>query len=325
MKFSLILKPPFLIGLALLVSIAGCNKVEKSSYQGYIEGEYVYLAAPSAGYLDKLLMLRGSRVTEGTHVFSLAADPEQHGLREAEAREQSAREKLRNLSEPHRQPEVAAMEAQVHMAEVALTLSERQLQQREALAEKGFISPASLDEIRATHDRDKAQLDAARQQLATYQTTLGRKPEMRAAAADVDVSNAQVAQQHWQVDKKTVSAPAAGEITETYYRPGEWVQAGQPVVSLLPDNRRIIRFFVPEPVVASIRLGGNVEVTCDGCPTAIRGTINFIAPQAEYTPPVIYSRGSREKMVFRIEAVPRPEQALALKPGLPIDVSFTEH
>jgi len=78
MKFSLILKPPFLIGLALLVSIAGCNKVEKSSYQGYIEGEYVYLAAPSAGYLDKLLMLRGSRVREGTHVFSLAADPEQH-------------------------------------------------------------------------------------------------------------------------------------------------------------------------------------------------------------------------------------------------------
>ena len=325
MKLPAILKLPFLLAIVMSVWLDGCVKPESSSYQGYIEGEYLYLAAPSAGYLDKLLTSRGASVAEGTPVFSLAADPEELGLREAEARELGSREKLRNLTEPHRQPEVATMEAQVRAADAAFRLSEKQLQQQQSLAEKGFISSAVLDEFRATNDRDKAQLDAARQQLATYRTTLGRQSEMRAAAADVDASLAQVAQQRWQVDKKVVVAPAAGEIAETYYRQGEWVLAGQPVVSLLPNNRRLIRFFVPESVIAAVKMGDAVEVSCDGCAAPIHGTINFIAPQAEYTPPVIYSHGSREKMVFRIEALPSAEQAILLRPGLPIDVRIIGH
>jgi HlyD family secretion protein len=323
MKLSPIGNLSFLV--VMTVCLAGCEKSDNASYQGYIEGEYLYLAAPSAGYLDKLVASRGSRVAEGAIVFSLAADLEQHGLHEAEARELDSREKLRNLSEPHRQAEVAMIEAQVHVAEAAFSLSEKKLQQQEALAEKGFISSASLDEFRSALERDIAQLDGARQQLTTYRATLGRQSEMRAAAADVDASRAQVAQQRWQVEKKIVTAPVAGEISDTYFRPGEWVQAGQPVASLLPNNRRLMRFFVPESVIASIKLGSYVEASCDGCAAPIRGTINFISPQAEYTPPVIYSRGSREKMVFRIEALPLPEQAASLRPGLPIDVHFVDH
>jgi HlyD family secretion protein len=117
-----------------------------------------------------------------------------------------------------------------------------------------------------------------------------------------------------------VAAPAAGEIAETYYRPGEWVPAGSPVASLLPDARRRLRFFVPETVVASVKPGDAVEASCDGCSTPIRAKVDFVAPQAEYTPPVIYSRGSREKLVFRVDAVPTPDQAARLRPGLPVDV-----
>lgn len=325
LRFASVFNLTFLAVISMSVSLSGCGKSDNQNYQGYIEGEYLYLAAPSAGYLDKLVTTRGASVAEGASLFSLAADPEQQVLREAEAREAGSREKLRNLSEPHRQPEVAAMEAQVRVAETALALSGKQLQQQKTLAEKGFISTASLDEFQAARDRDQAQLDAARQQLATFQTTLGRQSEIRAAAADVDASHAQVAQQRWQVDKKMVVAPTAGEIAETYFRQGEWVSAGQPVVSLLPNNRRLMRFFVPESVISGIKLGGIVEVTCDGCTAPIRGTINFIAPQAEYTPPVIYSHGSREKMVFRIEALPSLEQAASLRPGLPIDVRLLEH
>ncbi|MBI3525590.1 MAG: HlyD family efflux transporter periplasmic adaptor subunit [Betaproteobacteria bacterium] len=306
------------------VLLVGCSKNNDGSYQGYIEGEYIYLAAPLAGYLETLRAARGSRVAEGSPVFSVAADPEQQGLGEAEAREVGAREKLRNLSEPHRQSEVAAMEAQVRVAEAALRLAEKQLQQQEALAAKSFISPARLDEVRAARARDAAQADAARQQLASYRATLGRPSEVRAAQADVAAARAQVAQKRWQVEKKTVAAPTAGEIAETYYRQGEWVPAGQPVASLLPDKLRRIRFFVPETVVANIRLGRIVEASCDGCAAPIRATINFIASQAEYTPPVIYSRGSREKLVFRVEAAPLAEQAAALRPGLPVDVRLTE-
>jgi HlyD family secretion protein len=323
-----IVRPPGLRLLAMAASatlLSGCGNGPDGSYQGYIEGEYLYLAAPLAGYLDTLQTARGSRVTEGAPVFSVAAEPEQDGLREAEAKAIAARENLRNLSEPRRPSEVAAMEAQMRVAEAALKLSETQLQQQKALAAKGFVSSAHLDEVHAARQRDAAQVDAARQQLATYRATLGRQPEMRAAEADVAAAGAQVAQKRWQVEKKVMTAPVAGEITETYYRHGEWVPAGQPVASLLPDNLRRIRFFVPETIVAKIRPGSIVEVTCDGCAGPIRGTVDFVAPQAEYTPPVIYSRGSREKLVFRVEAAPAPEQAASLRPGLPVDVRLAEH
>jgi HlyD family secretion protein len=304
--------------------LAGCSKDKDGSFQGYIEGEYLYLAAPLAGYLDTLQAPRGSRVAQGAPVFSVAADPEQQGLREAEAREIGAREKLRNLSEPRRPHEVAALEAQLRAAEAALQLSETQLRQQESLAARGYVSPAHLDEVRAARARDAAQADAARQQLASFRATLGRVPEMRGAEADVEAARAQVAKKRWEVEKKVMAAPAAGEIAETYFRQGEWVAAGQPVASLLPDNLRRIRFFVPETVVANIRPGSTIAASCDGCQVPIRGSVNFIAPQAEYTPPVIYSRGSREKLVFRVEAVPVPEQAAALRPGLPVDVRLTE-
>ena len=102
------------------------------------------------------------------------------------------------------------------------------------------------------------------------------------------------------------------------------IAAGAPVASLLPDTRRRLRFYVPETVVGTLQPGQAVEARCDGCAAPIRATIDFIAPQAEYTPPVIYSRGTREKLVFRVEAAPAPDDARRLRPGLPVDVRLAE-
>jgi len=310
---------------ALAVLTAGCSNAPDTSFAGYIEGEVLYLAAPLAGYLDTLPVMRGSRVTAGASVFSVEAVPEQQGLREAEARATGAREKVRNLSEPRRQSEIAALEAQLRAAQAALGLSGQQLQQQEALYAKAFVSAANVDAARAAQARDQASVDAAREQLASARNTVGREAEVRAAQADFDAAVAQVAQRQWQVDRKVVTAQVPGEITETYYRPGEWVAAGAPVASLLPDARRRLRFFVPETAIATLKPGQTVEARCDGCAKPIRATIDFIAPQAEYTPPVIYSRGSREKLVFRVEAAAAPEQAPTLRPGLPVDVRLVEN
>jgi len=309
---------------ALTTVLTACGNSGGEGFPGYIEGEYLYLAAPQAGYLEALIAPRGSRVSPQAPVFSVGADPDRQSLQEAEARAVAARERLRNLDAPRRTSEVATMEAQLRATEAALGLSASQLRQQETLASKHFVSAARLDEARAAYARDAAQADAARQQLATYRAALGRQPELRAAEADIQAAQAQVALKRWQVEKKTVTAPAAGEIADTYYRPGEWVPAGAAVASLLPDARRRLRFFVPETAVAPIVPGRAVEAHCDGCAAPIRAVVDFVAPQTEYTPPVIYSRGSREKLVFRVEAAPTPEQAAQLRPGLPVGVKLLE-
>lgn len=315
-----------LSALAILaVLIGGCEKPSELAYQGYVEGEYLYLSAPQAGYLKSLDAVRGSRVVAGQALFAIAADPDAQALAEAEARTGSAREKVENLKEPRRAPEIATLEANLQAAQASLRLARTRLQQQEALARAKFVSQAALDEARSAFDQANAQVEANRQQLATYRATLGRQSEVRGAEADLRAATALAEQKRWVVERKAVSAPAAGEVSETYYRPGEWVPAGAAVASLLPDARRRLRFYVPETAIAAFKPGQKIEAGCDGCAVPIRATIDFIAAQAEYTPPVIYSRGSREKLVFRVEAAPDAEQAATLRPGVPVDVHLVDH
>ena len=304
--------------------LAGCHHDDASTYQGYVEGEFIYLAAPQAGYLKSLDSPRGTRVSEHQTVFVVEEDLESAALTEAEARADSARERVENLKEPRRQTEIATLEANLRAAQANLRLAKIRLERQQSLALENFVSQAAIDEAVGNHDQALAQVEAARQQLSAYRDTLGRKPEVRSAEAELQAAQAQTAQRRWTVDRKTVSAPATGFIADTWYRPGEWVPAGSPVASLLPDDRRRLRFYVPETDLARVRIGQAVEAHCDGCDTPIRAVVDFIAPQAEFTPPVIYSRGSREKLVFRVEAAPTREQAAILHPGLPVDVRLTE-
>ncbi|ODU62101.1 MAG: secretion protein HlyD [Lautropia sp. SCN 66-9] len=267
-------------GLMAALVAAGCGQRAAPAYQGYIEGEYLYLAAPQPGYLQSLDAVRGSRITAGQLVFTIAADPDLQALAQADAQAQSARQRVDNLKEPRRAPEIAALEANLRSAESSLALAGTRLRQQQA----------------------QAQLDAVREQLATYRSSLGRQAEVRGAEADLRAADALVAQKRWAVERKNVAAPAAGEITETYYRPGEWVPAGTPVAALLPDTRRRLRFFVPETELARLAPGKLVEASCDGCAAPIRATIDFVA----------------------VEAAPALEQAAGLRPGLPIDVRLVE-
>jgi HlyD family secretion protein len=204
-------------------------------------------------------------------------------------------------------------------AEAQLRLSEAQLKRQERLVASRFTSRETLDEARAARDQDRARIVELKAQLATARLA-AREDEIRAAEAEVAAAKAALAQAEWRVDQRSVRSSVEGQVTDTLYVRGEWVPAGSPVVELLPPANIKLRFFVPEPELGAIRLQQPVSVTCDGCPAPIPARITFIAPEAEYTPPVIYSRESREKLVFLVEAHSSPEDAVKLHPGQPVEV-----
>jgi HlyD family secretion protein len=129
-------------------------------------------------------------------------------------------------------------------------------------------------------------------------------------------------QAQWNFDQKKQAAPQAGLVYDTLFREGEWVAAGKPVVVLLPPPNIKVRAFVPETRVGSIHYGDPVQVRVDGVEKPFVGKVSYISPRAEYTPPVIYSRESREKLVFMVESVFDPEVSANLHPGQPVDVEF---
>ena len=287
--------------------------------QGYVEGEYVYVAAPVAGRLETLDVAHGAQVAAGDILFQLDRASEQPARNDAAARLARAEANLADLRKGKRPSELESIEAQLAQAQAMLQLAELALQRREQLVETRAASREAVDEARAAYERDKARVAELQAELKTAQ--LGaRADEIQAAEAEVSAARAQLAQAEWRLDQMSQAAPQAGVVVDTLYRPGEWVAAGAPVVSLLPPENVKLRFFVPEPRLGAIALGDEVRVSCDACAPDLIAVISFISPEAEYTPPVIYSREMRAKLVYMVEA--RPQQTAALRPGQQVHVTL---
>jgi HlyD family secretion protein len=302
------------------VLLSACESEKSVSYQGYAEGEYILVAAPYGGSLERLSVARGQRIEAGAPLFALEQANEAAARRETEQRLRSAEARVLNLGGAQRTEQVRALEAAVTKAVSALDYSKVQFARNEKLLRDGFISPAALDTWRTAVERNEGDLQEARAQLAYARQSVGRPAELASARADAGAAQAVLAQAEWKLDQKSQKAPAGGFVQETFYVAGEWVPAGKPVVSLLPPENVKVRFFVPEAVVGNLKMGGPVRIHCDGCGDDIPATLSYVSSQAEFTPPVIYSRESRAKLVFLVEARPAAKDATRLKPGQPLDV-----
>ncbi len=311
---------PSFIALALLAALGACEQVSNNAYQGYAEGEYVLVASPFPGSLQQLGVARGKQVSSGSDLFTLEQGNEQAARREAEERLRSAEARLANLRAAQRPEQLEALQAQLRDAEAARALAASQLERDRELFKQKFISRARLDEATTLLRRDDARIAQLEAEIRLARASIGRRAEVAAAQAEVEAARAVLEQAAWRLGQKSVTAPATGLVHDTFYVVGEWVPAGRPVVSILPPANIKVRFYVPETIVGSLRIGQRVAIDCDGCAGTIAATVHYISTEPEYTPPVIYSRESRASLVFLVEARPLIDDAVRLKPGQPVDV-----
>jgi HlyD family secretion protein len=310
-----------LLLLPFAMALAACSDPAPTALQGYVEGEYVRIAAPFAGTLVALDTQRGQQVALGAPLFALEAESEDAARREAEERARQAAAHVDDLRKGRRPTEIDAVRAQLSQAQVVANLSEKEYARQVDLVARGFVSQQRADEARAARDRDRGRIAELNAQLKTSHLS-ARPDEIRAAEAQAAAAREAVKQADWKLRQKKVAATVDGLVTDTLYTRGEWVPAGAPVVAVLPAGNVKVRFFVPESRLGTVRAGQKVSIACDGCPAPIAATVSYIAPQAEFTPPVIYSKESRAKLVFMVEARPAPADAVKLHPGQPVDVTL---
>ncbi|MEA2952446.1 MAG: HlyD family secretion protein [Alphaproteobacteria bacterium] len=151
-------------------------------------------------------------------------------------------------------------------------------------------------------------------------TNVGTQKAFEDAEAALRTAEARLNSSQTRLARRKVASPVTGTVQQVYFRPGELVPAGRPVVALLPPANMKLRFFVSEAVLPKIALDETVRVTCDGCTPDLTARISFIARTAEFTPPVIYSLEERAKLVFLVEA--RPERPEAFRVGQPVSVAL---
>jgi HlyD family secretion protein len=307
--------------LAVLGFFAGCQRSERDAVQGYVEGEFVYVASPLAGQLETLSVQRGGQVKQGDPLFALECGWETAAREEAERKLLQGRANLEDAKKGKRPAELESAEAQLRQARAAQVLSTKEFKRQDDLYHRGVSSAEDFDRARSAKDQDDHRVQQLEADLQTAH--LGsRDDQVAAAEANVRALQAGLAQADWNLAQKHQAAPQAGLIFDTLYRQGEWVAAGKPIIAVLPSENIKVRAFVPQGRVSTIHPGDRVNVRVDGVSEAFLGKVSFISPQAEYTPPVIYSQESRGKLVFMIEAVFDPATAAKLHPGQPVDVQF---
>lgn len=309
----------FALAGAVLLLAAACGRREPAGFQGYIEGEFVYVASPLAGQLEQLSVSRGTRVEAGAPLFALEQSAELSTLREAAERVRQAQARVADLRKGSRPSELAALDARLAQARAGAELSGRELERVTRLHQTAVLSDDEFDRVRLNHEANTKQVAELAAQIETAGLG-GRSDAISAAEAEAAAAQAALDRAGWSVAQKSRSAPQAALVYDTLFRPGEFVAAGQPVVSLLPPENIKVRFFVPEAAYAAFKAGDKVRVAVTGQPVR-EARISYLSPQPEYTPPVLYNRENRSKLVFMIEAVFDAAAARDLHPGQPVDVT----
>ena len=312
-----------LLLVSLLLAV-GCSRAPEHRYQGYLEGEFIYVASPLAGRLETLAVTKGGRVDAGAPLFTLERSAELASQQQASDQLHSAQARLEDLKKGARPSELAALGARLEQARATAELSKLDLERQAGLFQSHVISDSDYDRARLTHERNVGAIADLTAQIATLKLG-GRSDAVAAAEADVAAAAAAKQRADWSVEQKTQAAPHAALVYDTLYRAGEFVAAGLPIVSLLPPGNLKVRFFVPEAEFAALKAGATVQVNITGFTAALDARISYLSPQPEYTPPVLYNRENRSKLVFMVEAV-FTDAAVArdLHPGQPADVTLAK-
>ena len=265
--------------IVVLLALAACGQGESTTWLGYAEGDTAFVAAPQAGWVSNLRVERGADVKTGDLLFSLD-----------DTNQTAARDQARAA--------IAQAQGQMGQAQASLSLAQKELVRQSGLVRAGAASKQAYDQAKSAYDTAVA---------------LVRQIEASENQARATLTGAA-----YQLSERDVVSRTSGRVQDVFFRPGEYAPAMTPVVSILPPGNVYVRFFVPETEFARVRLGQKVAVSCDGCAKNIIAIVSFIAAQEEFTPPVIFSVGNREKLVFKVEA--RMPGGLPLHPGQPVDV-----
>ncbi|MEO5346906.1 MAG: HlyD family efflux transporter periplasmic adaptor subunit [Magnetococcus sp. YQC-9] len=308
----------FLVSGCLL--LFGCNEPSSLWVQGYVEGEYVRVGLPAGGRVTAVHVTKGARVEVGEPLFALEEDLERLAVAEARANVDRARAQRENLLTGKRASEIQVLENQREQATASLHLSSLRKKRQENLIKSDATSQDRLDEVIAAQNRDLARVAEMNAAIQVAREG-GREAEIQAAEAAFKAAVAGLRRAEWLLEQRTALAKVAGRIEDVLFRPGETVAANQPVISILPPGQVTIRFFLGAEAIGRLTPNATITVSCTGCPVDLTARISYIAAEAVYAPPVLYSREGKEKLVFAVEALP-VVHAERLHPGQPVSIAL---
>lgn len=289
-------------------------------FNGYVEVDYVYVAALGTGRIDEIAVAEGDIVAAGDMLVRLDDRQQKVALEAAEAQVAAAEAALRNLETGGREDEIAVARANLTQAEADLKLAQGTAERSARLFEQGIVTQARRDQDQTALNVAEARVAQLAAQLKVIELP-ARDAQQQQAEASLAAARANAEAARIVLADREVAAPIAGQVEKLFFSAGEIGAAGTPLLSLRPDNALKVKFYLPEAVRTSYPVGTVFRVSCDGCGDGITATLASMASDPQFTPPVIYSRDERQRLSFLAEG----ELAGAtLPPGQPVTLEPVE-
>lgn len=268
---------------------------QQLQFTGYVVSDNIYMSSSISGTVTSVFVKRGQRIEAGSPLFQI-------DMTSLNARTEKAKTQIQEAESQSAvwQAELTAAEA---TGKYATTYLNRLLSAQ--VENDGTVSQTDIDKAHETAAKAKADILSVQNQIA-------------AAKSQIDGSKAELRDIEHQVSELSPKSPVSGRIEEIMFKPGEWAPANAAIISIVPDNEIKVRFYVPQNQIHNYPAGTKVAIAYDGGPKGMTAKVDFVSTRPEYTPPIIYSLETRDKLVFMVEAVPADPTQLI--PGQPIDV-----
>jgi HlyD family secretion protein len=301
---------------------------------GHVEATEVQVSAEVGGRLLELRVAEGDRVAAGDVIARLDTRDTELALQRVKAERQAADAQLRLLRAGSRREDVRqagaqfqAANAEIEAAQADLTAAEADLARFEALLASNAGSRKQRDDALARRDVARGRLQAARERARAGQETVARleagarREEIEGAAARLATVDAQIATLEKAIGDATITAPAAGVVTEKLVDRGELIAPRMPLVVITDLDRAWADVFVDEPAVPRLRVGQPATLHTDAGGDAIPGRVTFISPKAEFTPRNVQTAEERSRLVYRVKVTVDNTKGV-LKQGMPVEAEL---
>ena len=285
--------------LCVATAMAACTNQKAPDAYGNFEANEVVVSSQASGQLRWFAPVEGATLATGAIVGLV--DTTQLDLERAQSIAQRAATEAR----------VAAAGGQVGVYESQLAGTRRTLDRTRRLFDQKAATAQQLDQADRDYRTLVAQIQAARAQ-------------QQSVAKEVASNTAHVAQIHDRITKSRIANPEAGTVLATYVQSGEVVQPGQPLYRIANLDTLILRAYVAERQLASLKLGQRVQVHVDqgdGTLFTIAGVVSWVASKAEFTPTPVQTRDERTDLVYAVKVrVANPRGVLKI--GMPADLDL---
>ncbi|HGY5296376.1 HlyD family secretion protein [Aeromonas salmonicida] len=279
-----------LLPLGLFSLLTACQPQVSTTALGTLERDRVLLTATASEIIRALPVAQGSMVEEGTL--------------------------LARLDDRRQQAVLARARANLDKAEANVRESERNFVRIDRLVRQKLVSPADLDKARALRDGALAEQDGARQQLDKLARGV-RSEDIDEADAALQAASAEVALAERELADLSIVATRSGRLDSLPYHIGERVSVGAVLAAIQADQAPYARVYVPEPSLASYRIGQPVRVVVDGVAEPLTGRLRWISKEPAFTPYYALNEQDRARLVYLAE-IDLPDGAQDLPSGLPL-------